>query len=329
MVRPPLRLLLVASALLLLAAAPAAKPAASKPVKPPPAAEPTPPKGILGRADPCTIMRIVDGDTADVQVRGKEERLRLLDMDTEESWPSASKPVTPFGLETSKWAKSFMSSEEPCWIEYGGEKRDVYDRLLAYLWRQQDGKWQMYNLQAIEKGYSPYFTKYGYAPKHHDAFVTAEKRAMEAKRGIWDPTNETDLRGKYLGADGLRAWWDERAETLKAFDAISKHRDDILDMRSSVRFAKSKEGQEIIAFAAIRQAGQDGALWVGKCEGKLYEPLEIVGSDGSVEEVLRKSIGKYRYFVGVPALSEDKKTLRITITDAEDIHMSAPPRKKK
>ena len=325
------RLLLAAFAFTLLAAAPAAKPkTAPPPAKPLPKAEPTPPKGILGKSDPCTISRIVDGDTADVEVQGKIERLRLLDMDTEESWPSASKPVTPFGLETSKWAKSFMSSEEPCWIEYGGEKRDIYDRLLAYLWRQQDGKWQMYNLQAIEKGYSPYFTKYGYARLHHDSFVAAEKRAQEAKKGIWDPTNESDLRGKYLGPDGLRAWWDERAESLKAFDAIAKNRDDIIDMRAAYRFAKTFEGKEIIAFTAIRQAGQDGATWLGKCEGKLYEPLEIVGTDGAVEEALRKTIGKYRYFVGIPVLAEDKKTLRITIADPEDIHIAPPkPLKKK
>lgn len=321
---PRLLLLAVTSLSASLAwAAPAAKtkaaPAAAK-------ADPTPPKGIIGRADPCTILRVVDGDTADVLVKGKEERLRLLDIDTEESWPSASKPVTPFGLETSKWAKSFVSSEEPCWLEYGHEKRDVYDRLLAYLWRQYDGKWQMYNLQAVERGYSPYFTKYGFAANHHDAFVAAEKRAQEAKKGIWDPSNEMDLRGKYLGPDGLRAWWDERAESLKAWDNVSKYRDDIIDMRQNFRFAKAQAGKRITAFTAIRQAGQDGSLWVGKCEGRLFEPLEIVGSDSTVEEALRGTIGHYRYFSGVVELAEDRKTLRIVVSDAGDVSVSPPPK---
>ena len=324
---PTLAVVLSSLSLAAAAAPKSVKPAAT--AKPAPKAEATPPKGILGKADPCVILRVVDGDTADVLVKGKEERLRLLDMDTEESWPSASKPVTPFGLETSKWAKSFLSSEEPCWIEYGHEKRDVYDRLLAYLWRQHEGKWQMYNLQAVERGYTPYFTKYGYAANHHEAFVAAEKRAQEGKKGIWDPTNEMDLRGKYLGPDGLRAWWDERAETLKGYDAIAKHRDDIIDMRHNFRFAKAQVGKRIIAFTAIRQAGQDGSQWVGKCEGRLYEALEIVAESGdsTVEEALRQTIGRYRYFTGVPELSEDKKTLRIVITSPDDISKTPPAKR--
>lgn len=324
------RSLLAVASLVLVAAAPAAAPKAKAKAAPgKPAADPAAtPKGILGKADPCVILRVVDGDTADVLVKGKEERLRLLDMDTEESWPSASKPVTPFGLETSKWAKSFLSSEEPCWIEYGAEKRDVYDRLLAYLWRKQDGRWQMYNLQAIEHGYSPYFTKYGYSTHHHEAFLAAEKSAQEAKKGIWDASNESDLRGRYLGPDGLRVWWDARAEQLKAWNAIAKYREDIIDMRENFRFGKAQAGKRIIAFTAIRQAGQDGSMWVGKCEGRLFEPLEIVatGGDSTVEEALRGTIGHYRYFTGVVNLADDNKTLRITIERPEDVSITAPER---
>lgn len=314
--RTAFRPFLVAAALACVAAGPAAAP------------RPAVPEGIVGKADPCTILRIIDGDTADVRVKGKEERLRLLDMDTEESWPSASKPVTPFGLETSKWAKSFLAAEEPCWIEYGDEKRDVYDRLLAYLWRKQDGRWQMYNLQAIERGYSPYFTKYGYSTHHHDAFVAAEKAAQEAKKGIWDASNEYDLRGKYLGPDGLRAWWDARAEQLVAWNAIAKHREDIIDMRANFRFAKAQAGKRITAFTAIRQAGESGAMWVGKCEGRLFEPLEIIAANGDtgVEEVLRDSIGHFRYFTGVVNVAEDGKTLRIAIEKPSDVSIAAPPR---
>lgn len=290
------------------------------------------PKGIVGKSDPCTIMRIVDGDTADVQIRGKEERLRLLAIDTEESWPSAAKPVTEFGLETSKWAKSFLSSEEPCWVEYGLEKRDVYDRLLAYLWRKQDGEWRMYNLQSVERGYSPYFTKYGYSEHHHKAFVEAEKRARTAQKGIWDPANERELRGKYEGPDGLRAWWDERAEALKAWDAVARDREDIYDIRHDWRRVKplAAAGKRATVFTAVRQAGQEGSLWVGKCEGRLYEAFQIVPANGDarVEEVLRGTIGYFRYFTGVVEMLDDGKTLRLTVEDAADVALAPPPRPK-
>lgn len=284
------------------------------------------PEVIPGKADPCTIVRVVDGDTADVLVRGKTERLRLLAIDTEESWPSPGKPVTPFGLETSKWAKGFLASEEPCWVEYGPERRDVYDRLLAYLWRQEGKTWTMYNLQSVERGYSPYFSKYGYSEKHHERFVAAEKRAQKANKGIWDPSNEADLRGKYLGEGGLRPWWDERAESLKAWAAIGAKRRDIIDTRTRWDEARAKSGARVTLFTSIRQPDESGGRWVGKCEGKLYEPLEILAKDGDteIEKALRASVGKYRYFTGVVELAEDGKTLRLTIDDGSDVRASAP-----
>ena len=308
--------MLVLSLAILLAGAPASS-AASRAAKP---------AAIPGKADPCTIVRIVDGDTADVLIKSKTERLRLLAIDTEESWPSASKPVTPFGLETSKWAKGFLSSEEPCWVEYGSERRDVYDRLLAYLWRQQDGEWRMYNLQSVERGYSPYFTKYGYSEQHHKAFVDAEKRAQKAKKGIWDPGMESDLRGKYQGPDGLRAWWDARADALKGFETIATTRPDIIDTRQNWERARANVGTRVTLFTAIRQAKEEG-IWAGQCEGKLYEPLEIVpGSGPGVEEALRKTVGYYRYFSGTVELVEDGKKLRLTVDKVEDIALAPPPR---
>lgn len=290
---------------------------------------PAKPEVIPGKADPCTIVRIVDGDTADVLIRGKTERLRLLAIDSEESWPSPAKPVTPFGLETSKWAKSFLASEEPCWVEYGPERRDVYDRLLAYLWRQEGKDWRMYNLQAVERGYSPYFTKYGYSEKHHDRFVAAEKKAQKGNKGIWDPSNEADLRGKYLGEGGLRPWWDERAESLKKWNAIAAKRPEIIDTRTRWGDAKARSGTRVTLFTSIRQPDETGGRWVGKCEGKLYEPLEIIAADGDgeVERALRASVGKYRYFTGVVELAEDTKTLRLTVDSDGDVRPEPPPAK--
>lgn len=285
------------------------------------------PRGIMGKADACIILRVVDGDTADVQIRGKSERLRLLAIDTEESWPSAGKPVTEFGLETSRWAKSLFTGGEACWVEYGPERRDIFNRLLTYLWFKEDGQWRMFNLKTVELGYSPYFTKYGYSKHHHAAFVEAEKRAQKAKLGIWDPSKEFQLRGKYGGPDGLRAWWDERAESLKAWDAVARDRADIYDIRYDWRGAKSQAGTRVTVFTAIRQAGPQGALWVGKSEGRVYEPFEIVSNgDAKVDEVLRGTIGYYRYFSGVVQLGEDGKTLRLTVADPGDVVIAPPPR---
>jgi len=284
------------------------------------------PAGIAGGSDPCVIVRIVDGDTADVLIRGKQERLRLLAIDTEESWPSPQKPVTPFGLETSKWAKGFLSAEEPCWVEYGSEKYDAFDRLLAYLWRREGGEWKMYNLQAVERGYSPYFTKYGYSENHHAAFVAAEKRAQRAKKGIWDPGNAADLRGKYLGPDGLRAWWDDRAEALKTFEKVRAERPEIIDTRTRYPELKRRHGETVTVFTAIRQANDAGSQWIGKCEGKLHESFEILAEGGSAktEDVLRGTVGRYRYFTG--RVEVEGKKVRLHVASPEDVRTAPAPK---
>ena len=285
------------------------------------------PDGIRGPSEPCTIVRVVDGDTADVRIRGRVERLRLLAIDTEESWASPGKPITPFGLETSRWAKGFLSSEEPCFVEYGPEKRDAFDRLLAYLWHKDGETWKNYNLQTVELGYSPYFPKYGYSQHHHEAFVAAEKRAQEAKRGIWSPMQDGNLRGKYLGEGGLRPWWDARAEALKEWDAISADRADLVDARTRYGEIKKQLGKRVTVFTAIRKAKESQGRWLGSCEGMLHEPLAIVAAFDAkgVEPALRDSIGNFRYFTGVPEMADDGKTLLLVVKDPSDVSKRPPP----
>ena len=294
------------------------------------AAAPTPdkPSGITGESDPCTLGRVIDGDTVDVKIGAKQDRLRLLDIDTEESHNSVAKKITPFGLTTSDWAKGYIESGGPCWVEYGPERRDVYDRLLAYLWIKKDGAWEDYNLSTIKKGYAPYFTKYGYSKNHHAEFAAAQKKAEEENVGVWDPANEGNLRGTYLGPTGLIAWWNERADSLAQFDKEARMRPDILDTRIHWELVRDHAGAKQTVFTSIRNPDEKGSGFVGKCEGKLYQPTEIVALNGesSVEDALKASVGKYRYFTGMVTLSEDRKTIRLEIAKVTDISATPPPK---
>ena len=58
-----------------------------------------------------------------------------------------------------------LEFEQRIWGKYG--------RLLAYV--ILDGN--NYNLELIQEGWSPYYTKYGNSEKHHTEFVFAEKEA--------------------------------------------------------------------------------------------------------------------------------------------------------
>jgi endonuclease YncB( thermonuclease family) len=297
------------------------------------AAPPARPAGAVGETDPCKVVRVVDGDTVRVIVGGKEEALRLLAIDTEESHNSVAKKITPFGLETSVWAKSFIQEGQPCVLEYGPERRDVYDRLLAYLWLIEDGTWKDYNLQTVEKGYAPYFTKYGYSREHHAEYVAAQKAAQEKKLGVWDPSNEGNLRGTYLGPDGLIAWWNERADALAVFEKDARTRPDIVDTRMHYNLIRdqvdaAKGPLTLTIFTSIRNPDEKSSTWVGKCEGKLGQTLEIVAAGGAseTESVLKASVGKYRYFTGTIARKEEGKGLRLAILKAEDVMAAVPPK---
>mgnify|MGYP001333899735 CR=1 FL=1 len=76
----------------------------------------------------ATVTNVVDGDTVDVNLNGKKERLRLLLVDTPET-VHPNQPVQPFGPEASQFAKETLSGQE-VQLEFDGPERDNYDRFL-------------------------------------------------------------------------------------------------------------------------------------------------------------------------------------------------------
>lgn len=125
------------------------------------------------------VTNIVDGDTIDVLIDGKEERLRLLLVDTPET-NSPNKPVQPFGPEATEFAEKTLSGKEVK-LEFDGPERDKYDRLLVYLWIGD----KIFNQMLLEEGLARIAYIYDPPYKHYDAFVTAEKKAKSSKKGIW------------------------------------------------------------------------------------------------------------------------------------------------
>lgn len=179
------------------------------------------------------ISKIVDGDT--VHVAGLNSSLRLIGMDTEETFknaqdardadadferylkakrgdsPRPTKAATPLGEAAKKYAVAFFKGVDTVRLERDipDEIRDRYDRYLAYVIVTRDGKEFNYNVEAVRAGMSPYFTKYGYSHRFHADFVAAEQEARAAKRGIWDAS----LAG-YNDYDERTPWWNARAEFL-------------------------------------------------------------------------------------------------------------------
>lgn len=90
--------------------------------------------GQVVQAKYYKVVHIVDGDTIDVEINGKKERVRLLGINTPES-VDPRKEVECFGLEASSKMKDLVSGESVRLESDDSQaNRDKYDRLLRYVY---------------------------------------------------------------------------------------------------------------------------------------------------------------------------------------------------
>ena len=127
------------------------------------------------------VIKVVDGDTIDVKIDGRVERLRLIGIDTPETVDSR-KIVQCFGREASDQAKSLLAGAKVSLeSDASQDSRDKYDRLLRYVYLE-DGT--SFNEHMIAEGYAHEYT-YDLPYKHQQAFKDAEKKARETNKGLW------------------------------------------------------------------------------------------------------------------------------------------------
>lgn len=232
----------------------------------------TQPEGLLIGELRLADDAVVDGDT--IRVQGIDGSLRLLSIDTEESLRSKAdraaverdfdlyiekkrgdalrpkKPGTPMGEDAKRFAEAFFEGYGMVRLERDDPKeiRGYYGRLLAYVFVKKDGRWTSYNVESVRAGMSPYFTKYGYSHRFHNQFTHAEAEARQAKRGIWNP----DARG-YGDYDERKAWWNARADFIRAFEHEANGRDDYFELTHWDAFERLEKrlGQEVTILATV------------------------------------------------------------------------------
>ena len=129
------------------------------------------------------VLKVVDGDTIDVQINGYTERLRLIGINTPESG-EARKPVECFGKEAAAKAKALLDGKrvklEADIITQQGD-RDQYGQLLRYI-HLPDGR--NFNKLMIEEGYA-YEHTHDKPYKYQKEFKQAQRTAKKKKRGLW------------------------------------------------------------------------------------------------------------------------------------------------
>jgi micrococcal nuclease len=135
-----------------------------------------------------SVVRVVDGDTIVVRLGGVDERVRLIGIDTPESVDPRT-PVECFGKEASDHTTRLLPAGTAVRLVRDVEARDRYDRLLAYVYRVDDG--EFVNLALAEDGYADVAT---YPPNvaHVEEFIAAVARARAEGRGLWSACGGPD-----------------------------------------------------------------------------------------------------------------------------------------
>ncbi len=134
--------------------------------------------GGLPRSATAYVVRVIDGDTIEVRVRGRLEDVRLIGIDT----PETKKPGTPiqcFGPRASRFTHNLLEGKRVRLV-LGAERRDTYGRLLAYVHLRQ----RFVNAMLVRRGLAHTLTippHDRYAPR----FRRIEMEAARAGRGLW------------------------------------------------------------------------------------------------------------------------------------------------
>lgn len=256
---------------------------------------------------------VVDGDT--IRVDGVDGSIRLLSIDTEEkprnkgdraaaakdfeqylkrkrgSASRPQKPETPMGEEATKFAESFFKGAEVVRLERDDPKeiRGYFGRLLAYAFVKKDGRWTSYNVECVRAGMSPYFTKYGYSHRFHNQLTHAEAEARQAKRGIWNP----DAQG-YGDYDERKAWWNARADFIRAFEHEANRRDDYIQLTHWDAPAELEDqlGREVTVLSTVDKIQHFRGLVRVSLAGQRGRGFPVIFFD---KDVFRQSgIDRYR-----------------------------------
>jgi micrococcal nuclease len=131
-----------------------------------------------GATDSAQATRVVDGDTVEVRLDGRLEKVRLIGIDT----PESVKPGTPvecYAKAASAETKRLLEGRR-VELRFDAERRDRYGRLLAYVYR--DGLFV--NAELVKRGYARTLT---IPPNvaHADLFVRLAREARQGGRGLW------------------------------------------------------------------------------------------------------------------------------------------------
>jgi len=125
------------------------------------------------------VVRVVDGDTVEVSIGGREEDVRYIGIDTPET-VKPGEPVQCYGPEASEANHELVDGRSVV-LRFDRELRDVYGRLLAYVYVGEE----FVNEELLAGGYARTLE---IEPNTSMAgeLAAVEERAGEAGKGLWE-----------------------------------------------------------------------------------------------------------------------------------------------
>lgn len=130
------------------------------------------------RSADAYVLRAVDGDTIEVRLDGEREDVRYIGIDT----PETVKPGTPvqcFGPQAHHF-NAHLVTHRQVRLVFGVERRDVYGRLLAYVYLGD----RFVNAELARRGLARTLT---IPPndRYAERFKRLQIAAARAGRGLW------------------------------------------------------------------------------------------------------------------------------------------------
>lgn len=145
------------------------------------------------------VVRIDDGDTIDVRIGDRVERVRYIGLDAPEVGHHGLGGAP--GGRAAAWMNAALVGDGRVRLELDAQARDGYGRLLAYVWAGG----RMINAELLRRGYAralriPPNLRYA------AIFAALEREARLARRGLWAaPAGRSGaIRPRVIGFDCAR-----------------------------------------------------------------------------------------------------------------------------
>ena len=143
------------------------------------AASPPSTNGFIKKDSLHQVVRIIDGDTVEIEYEGALTSVQLIGVNAPET-VHPSKPIEPYGREATAFLQKLLLYKF-VYFEFDRNKRDRYDRLLTYVYRDSDDLFV--NVELIRQGYGKVDDRFPF--KYMKLFQYHESQARAARKRFW------------------------------------------------------------------------------------------------------------------------------------------------